>query len=255
MMRPIKPPETRPSRAFTLVELLTTISIISLLSALLMSAVVTAKRKVHKVGCLNNLRQLGVAGLLYAADDKRQTYANTRSDRDDNQNWLYPAYLTSLKVFSCSSTRNSVRPNVFDTRSSLDTIQLLDLAESAKDTHAFGTSYEVYGFMNYNGTDTTELIVDGTSTNVPGVQKTEATIAGYAHKNTVLGLRGVVPGPARIWLFLDSDPSPGNYPQKTSNHGTGGLNVAFCDGHVEWITRQRWLYSYELSQDEGRMRP
>lgn len=71
---------------FTILELLIVIAIIAILASLFFPALVKVKEKGKQVGCLSNLKQVGIGALQYAND------FNEIIPPNGNPTWLYNTY-------------------------------------------------------------------------------------------------------------------------------------------------------------------
>lgn len=243
---------------WTLLEALTVISVISVLAALLSSSLSVAKRRAHRAGCSNNLRQLNMAALLFSNEDPDGAYSQTLTDSNDRFNWLYPYWISTLETFTCPGANNSIRltPRVKDPADGVD--KPADLEYCAWERGGYGSSYEIFGFMGYNQGWRSRFRIGNQWIETEGVRKTYQTVQTYRRVSDSLGMQGAAPGPSQIWLILDGDETldpedTNNYPDAGDNHHASGANVTFCDGHLEWVKRERYLMAYEISQDEARV--
>ncbi len=84
-------------RGFTLAELLISIAIIAILTAILVPVLGSAKRKGKDTVCLSNMRQLGLAFQLYV-----ERYDDRMPDRWSR---IHPAFTGDARIFLCPLDR------------------------------------------------------------------------------------------------------------------------------------------------------
>ena len=105
-------------QGFTLMELLVVIAIGGLVMALLAPAIASTRKSAHMAQCINNLRQISLAALMYA-DDYDEEIPDTTPNQlaryiDNDDVFVCPADtdLTNVSSYTaCQTTPNSLRPS------------------------------------------------------------------------------------------------------------------------------------------------
>jgi len=211
-------------RGFTLIELLVVIAIIAILAAILFPVFARAREKARQSSCLSNVKQIGVAALMYAQDYDETFNPSNQNCPPPNLNWsqlIFP-YVNNDQIFICPSF-------------------------GGVSTSTCGASYRkpssyVHGGYAINAWSAVGQ--GGTTTYGPGYStgqklsemKMPAQIVYACDQSTqrdssncfrISGMSQMVGG------SLYADPARRKY--AVSDRHNGGFNSVFCDGHGKWM--------------------
>ncbi|WP_309396055.1 prepilin-type N-terminal cleavage/methylation domain-containing protein [Cerasicoccus maritimus] len=206
-----------PPAAFTLVELLTVIAIVGVLSAILIPVVGNIREKANQAGCTSNLRQLHMTAMAITADNDGILPAaqiNHSDSGSDNSKWVntvldyvdYPSLNDFKRSFSCLSYE--------------------------------GNNSGTFWMLGYAYNESPAY--QGDSSGLPNskLKRSNYRVNDYDDKERIYYRLSEVTFPERRIMFVDSDAwhinrgfSESIHPD-IERHGSFA-NAVFFDGHVE----------------------
>jgi prepilin-type N-terminal cleavage/methylation domain-containing protein/prepilin-type processing-associated H-X9-DG protein len=235
--------------AFTLIELLVVIAIIGILAALLLPVLSSAKKKASQTACINSLKQLGTAMLVYV-DDNSDIFPGMacRCTGYEPEDWIYwrtnTAMYPPFEKSPIISTLGSTDRTLF--RCPLDTSDSDRLAQDYSDGDGpYFFSYALNGYgLDDNDNDVGMSSVFHGDTNDPekypfkeGGVRNPANKIMLAEQPGSLAKNDSPDGVSIIndGRWIPSDFNDGTGEPLTIRHG-GKADAAFADGHVAAVT-------------------
>jgi prepilin-type processing-associated H-X9-DG protein/prepilin-type N-terminal cleavage/methylation domain-containing protein len=211
---------------FTLLELLLVIAIIGMLAALLLPSLNAAKTRAQLTGCLNNLRQLQLAYLIYSADGGDQLADNSADQTESGTNaWVLGNVQRYSPGYETNVTAGVLHPQIKSLAAYCCPTSHAFVRDPAGNPVPHNRSYSLSVWL---GSNVRPGLVKSTQIRAP------SGIFAFIDENAVSIDNGA--------FGMHPLPVANNYWNLPANRHSKGGNLSFVDGHVEhWPWTGPWL--------------
>lgn len=216
-------------QAFTLIELLIVVAIISILAAILFPVFARARESARRTSCLSNMKQIGTAWLMYAQDydEKAVLAVHYDSSTGDEIAWDFRLDWSEVDYSDPNPTPKA-------------SAGLLDSYAKNGQIHSCPSFYgEAWGRPHtgyaYN---TTYIGGEGPWGGGPLMRESVHLAAITDAAGTAIFAEGGYGNPVNAQNYLRAPSDPYNSVGKVHFRHNGTANVAYADGHVKNVTRK-----------------